>query len=163
VGNWKAHLRSAFERLSESIDDRYYETLRELVPDPWALRDRYIYVMLGQLSTADLLAEEAGRRISEDKLVQAQLLLEAQRERQRMYTSCGWFFDDFDRIEPRNNLVYAAQAVRLTRLATGFDLEPFALQSLARVVSPHTGLRADHVFRYHLHRLVVDGRLVAGD
>jgi hypothetical protein len=162
-GGWKANLRFAFERLSESIDELYYAAVRDVVPDPWTLRDGYIHVMLGQTSAADLVAEHAGRRAPKDKMVQVQLLLEAQRERQRMYTSCGWFFDDFDRIEPRNNLVYAAQAVRLTRLATGSDLEPKALQSLARVVSPHTGLRADQLFRHHLHRLVQDGRLVAGD
>jgi len=162
-GNWKAHLRYVFDRLTETIDELYISALREVVSDPWSLRDHYIHVMLGQLSAADLVAQAAGRRISEEKTVQAHLLLEAQRERQRMYTSCGWFFDDFDRIEPRNNLAYAAQAVRLTRLATGYDLEPTALQSLARVVSPRTGLRADSVFRYHLQRLVLDGRILAGD
>ncbi len=39
-----------------------------------------------------------------------------------MFTSCGWFFDDFDRIEPKNNIAYAAQAVRLAERATGVDL-----------------------------------------
>jgi len=80
------------------------------------------------------------------------LLLESQRERQRMFTSCGWFFDDFDRIEPRNNLAYAAQAVRLAQLATGEDLAPQADSDLNLVVSPRTGLRADAVFRVHLER-----------
>jgi len=162
-GNWKAHLRYAFECLTEAIDELYYSALREVISDPWSLRDNYIHVILGQLSAADLVTQAAGRRISEEKTVQARLLLEAQRERQRMYTSCGWFFDDFDRIEPRNNLAYAAQALRLTRLATGHDLEPYALQSLARVVSPRTGLRADSVFHYHMQRLVNDGRILAGD
>ena len=35
--------------------------------------------------------------------------------------------DDFDRIEPKNNVAYAAQAVLLTRVATGVDLAPAAL------------------------------------
>ena len=91
------------------------------------------------------------------------MLLEAQRERQRMYTSCGWFFDDFDRIEPKNNLAYASQAVRLVRLASGVDLEPYLTKDLSKVRSPSSGLRADRIFRYYLRRAVLDGRLVAGD
>jgi hypothetical protein len=80
-----------------------------------------------------------------------------------MYTSCGWFFDDFNRIEPKNNLAYAAQAVRLTRLATGLDLEPYVLKDLSKVISPHAWLRADQMFSYFLKRAVLDGRIVAGD
>jgi len=30
-----------------------------------------------------------------------EILMAAQCERQRMFTSCGWFFEDFDRIEPK--------------------------------------------------------------
>jgi hypothetical protein len=69
-----------------------------------------------------------------------------------MFTSCGWFFDDFDRIEPKNNLAYAAQAVRLARLATGEDLAPSAIADLKQVVSPRTAHRADVAFNYHLNR-----------
>ena len=63
------------------------------------------------------------RTLTSEQVRRVHLMLEAQRERQRMFTSCGWFFDDFDRIEPKNNVAYAAQAVRLARLATGVDLE----------------------------------------
>jgi hypothetical protein len=69
-----------------------------------------------------------------------------------MFTSCGWFFDDFDRIEPQNNLAYAAQAVRLARLATGDDLTPQTISFLKYVVSPRTGLRADRVFEQYLNK-----------
>jgi hypothetical protein len=79
-------------------------------------------------------------------------MLEAQRERQRMFTSCGWFFEDFDRIEPQNNVAYAAQAVRLARLATGANLERDVMRELKDVTSQHSGLRADRVFQSHLRR-----------
>lgn len=64
-----------------------------------------------------------------------QLLLKAQFERQRIFTSCGWFFEDFDRIEPRNNVAYAAQAVWLTEKATGVNLSPLAMDALKEVRS----------------------------
>lgn len=160
---WKAHLRYAFTRLSQALDDLYLQTVRSDIPDPWEMRHRYIQVMLGSMSIEELVSEMAGRRVSPERLVQIHLLLEAQRERQRMYTSCGWFFEDFDRIEPKNNLAYAAQAVRLTRLATGVDLEPYVLKDLSKVISPRTWLRADIVFNYYMKRAIFDGRIVAGD
>jgi hypothetical protein len=69
-----------------------------------------------------------------------------------MFTSCGWFFEDFDRIEPRNVVAYAAQAVHLARLATGEDLEACCAGDLSRVVSPRTGLCASDLFEHHLQR-----------
>jgi hypothetical protein len=73
-----------------------------------------------------------------------------------MYTSCGWYFDDFSRIEPKNNVAYAAQAVWLTRLATGVDLSPQTAADLSHVISQRTGGRGDRVFRRKLQR--VEGR-----
>jgi hypothetical protein len=69
-----------------------------------------------------------------------------------MFTSCGFYFDDFDRIEPKNNVAYAAQAVRLVRLATGVDLEAEVAADLQHVVSQYTNLHGDRVFQRHLRR-----------
>jgi hypothetical protein len=151
-GAWKARLRSAFDRLSLELDGLYEEVTRPVIHDPWLLRNRYIHVMLGELSADDLIQSMAGSALSSDQTRRIRLMLEAQRERQRMYTSCGWFFDDFDRIEPKNNVAYAAQAVRLARLATGVNLEPKIASALRRVISQRTGRRADHVFSNFLHR-----------
>lgn len=40
-----------------------------------------------------------------------------------MYTSCGRFFEDLSRIEPRLVIAYAAKAIQLVRQATGASLE----------------------------------------
>jgi hypothetical protein len=69
-----------------------------------------------------------------------------------MFTSCGWYHEDFDRIEPKNNLAYAAQAVNLTFLATGDDLSAGALSDLRAVVSSRTGLRGEMVFLSQIER-----------
>jgi hypothetical protein len=149
---WKAHLRGALDRLAAALDEAYAQALRPFVADPWALRDGYIHVLLGQQSVGDLIGEAAGRRLPAEDVQRIHTLLEAQRERQRMFTSCGWFFDDFDRIEPKNNVAYAAQAVRLTRQATGTDLAPAALGLLRHAISHRSGLRADQVFARHMRR-----------
>jgi len=119
---WKSHLRNAFDHLAQRLDGLYVGALNTIVPDVWTLRDRYIRVQLGQQRMDELLAELAGKRLPIDTVMRAQFHLEAQLMRQRMYASCGWFFDDFDRIEPRNSVAYAAQAVRLVQVASGIDL-----------------------------------------
>lgn len=151
-GSWKAQLRYAFERLAAVLDRIFVDSARPYISQPWELRNRYIRVMLGQVRVGELLAEMAGRRLTPEAETRLHLLLEAERERQRMFTSCGWFFDDFDRIEPKNNVAYAAQAVRLVKLATGIDVGAEIAADLHRVQSPRTGLRADQVFWKFLKR-----------
>ena len=149
---WKAELRGALDWLAAAIDQHYVEALRPLGIDSWVLRDRYIHVLLGETKAEDLICEVAGKQLETEQIQRTQMLLEAQRERQRMFTSCGWFFDDFDRIEPKNNLAYAAQATRLTYQATGVDLASAATERLRRVVSHRSGLRGDQVFAQQIRR-----------
>jgi hypothetical protein len=147
---WKARLRQAFDRLAGELDGLYLEAVRPLTGDPWLLRQRYIHVLLGEINLTTLIGQQTERTLTHDQVQRATLLLEAQRERQRMFTSCGWFFEDFDRIEPRNCVAYAAQAVRLARQATGVDLSPGISEDLSRVVSPTSGLSAAQVFATYL-------------
>ncbi|NMB59575.1 MAG: DUF3536 domain-containing protein, partial [Chloroflexi bacterium] len=77
-------------------------------------------------------------------------LLRAQYERQRMFTSCGWFFDDFNRIEPRNNVNYAAQAFWLTKQVEPELSQDEILVDLKKVKSNRSSLSADQVFISHL-------------
>ena len=145
-------MRYAFERLASELDALYLNMTRGLVSDPWLLRNRYIHVLLGEMRLESLLGEMCSRSLTSQQSRRLHLMLEAQRERQRMFTSCGWFFEDFDRIEPKNNVAYAAQAVRLARLASGVDLAPALCSELGRAASPITGLRADQVFMRHIQR-----------
>lgn len=150
-GSWKAYLRQAFDHLAFSLDRVYMDSVGKWIRDPWKLRNDYIHVVLGSISLKDLINRGMDHRPSEDECREISLLLEAQYERQRMYTSCGWYFDDFSRIEPKNNVSYAAQAVWLTRLATGIDLAPQAAIDLSHVISQRTGVRGDRIFQKQLH------------
>lgn len=149
---WKAPLRDALNKLAEKADNLYLETLRPYLDDPWQLRHRYIQVLNGEMDEAELIASLVGRPLEKREVDKIQILLAAQYERQRMFTSCGWFFDDFNRIEPVNNVAYAAQCVWLTYLATGVDLAPQATNWLKRVKSWRSGLSGDTVFERHLQR-----------
>jgi hypothetical protein len=151
-GRWKSHLRYSLDRLATALDGSYFKTVYPLIPKPRTLRQRYIHVMLGEIQVQKLISEMASHPLSDEQIWRIYLMLESQRERQRMFTSCGWFFEDFDRIEPKNVIAYAAQAIRLARLATGDDLSPQTLSDLRHVISPRTGLKADQVFNQHLSR-----------
>lgn len=151
-GDWKTNLRQAFNRLADALEKQYIETVSRQVPDPLALRDRYIEVMLGQVSGPELIHEMAGKRLPPDLVHQIHLLLEAQRERQRMFTSCGWYFEDLARIEPKNNIAYAAQAIRLTYKATQINLAPQAAAELQHVFSNRSDLRGDDIFWQQYNR-----------
>ncbi len=150
--DWKTQMRTVFNRLADELDGLYLEVASPVIADPWELRNRYIHVLLGQMTAEDLIEEMAGKALSSPLAHRLHLMLEAQRERQRMFTSCGWFFEDFDRIEPRNNVAYAAQATLLARQATGVDLEAFIAADLGQIISGRSNLSADQVFQNHLNR-----------
>jgi alpha-amylase/alpha-mannosidase (GH57 family) len=150
--NWKAPLRQAFNQAAKLIDEQFVKALLQYNINPWSLRNAYIHVRLGNITLEQLLSEQNGGPIPENDISRIALLLEAQFERQRMFTSCGWFFEDFDRIEPRNNVAYAAQAVWLTYQATKVDLSADIKRKLCKVESCRTGLRADQVFDQYLER-----------
>jgi len=152
---WKSPLRNALDSLAEIIDGYYAEAISKYSLDPWILRDEYIRVMLGEinLEQATMQAGNTSRRsYPEGTLWRIEMLLAGQYQRQRMFTSCGWFFDDFDRIEPRNNVAYAAQACWLTSLACQVNFNQAACELLKPVHSSRTGLSAERVFAYHLRR-----------
>jgi len=90
--------------------------------------------------------------LDEQNLNKLSTLLRAQYECQRMFTSCGWFFDEFHRIEPQNNIAYAAKAIWLTQQATGEQIDPSIIEEMAQVRSEKTGLRADTILSQTLIR-----------
>jgi len=52
--------------------------------------------MLDQISADSWLTEQCGDRLNLEQKLHLKSLFEAQVERQKMFTSCGWFFEDFD-------------------------------------------------------------------
>jgi Domain of unknown function (DUF3536) len=64
-----------------------------------------------------------------------------------MYTSCGFFFEDLDRIEPRNDIAFARRAISLVWQATGIDLEASFLRDLAAPHSWRTGVSGADLYR----------------
>lgn len=143
---WKAPLRSGLDKLADEIDRIYQNYLNHYTQRIWQLRNAYIQVILGQTDLESLLAQFISKPLTKNEIEKIGMILAAQFERQRIFTSCGWFFDNFHRIEPQNNIAYAAQSVWLTEQVTGIELKTKALTLLRNVKDQRTGLRGDTVF-----------------
>ncbi len=149
---WKAPLRQAFNEIARALDDQFEQAMSQYFTDAWEMRHQYIHVLLKEVKLEEWLQGNARRLLEPQDMRKATILLAAQFERQRMFTSCGWYFEDFDRIEPRNNVAYAAQAIWLTHQATGVDLTSLAMAWLRPVKSWRSGLRGDVVFSQFFQR-----------
>ena len=120
---WRAPLREALEDLSAE--------LRAIIERDWP----HDAVPLG--SVVDAGTTPARRR--NDLPVVARRLIELERHRLAMFTSCGWFFDDLARIEPRIVMRHAARALDLVD-----DVERERLESrLVSVLSRAHANQAD--------------------
>ncbi len=158
---WKAALRWALNRLGERGDALFEEGLAQTVEDPWVARDDYLSLRQGWM-TPEAFWERHGKKgfafwhwqshkgrspKDERALRQTLLLLEAQFYQQWMYTSCGFFFEDLDRIEPRNDIAFARRAISLYWQATRVDLQTAFLADLAEARSWRTKLTGADLYR----------------
>ena len=143
---WKKPLREALDIVANAIDGEYIRMVTDLGIDPWKLRNDYISVILGEFGFDQLLSAQSNRDFDLKEINKLKILLQAQYERQRMYASCGWFFEDLSRIEPQNNLSYAAHAVSLMEMVSNQDFISRILPILELPVSKKTGLSAKDRF-----------------
>lgn len=151
--SWKAPLRWGLDKLAGEVDDEYQTYMSQYTRLKWQLRNDYIHVFLEEISLEELLNRYIKNPLTTSEVEKIGMLLAAQYERQRIFTSCGWFFDRFHRIEPQNNIAYAAQAIWLTEQVRGVDLKTKALALLKKVQDQRTGLRGDTVFAERYQRM----------
>lgn len=150
--SWKNALRLAIDAVAETFDLQFEKIIRAYQRDPQTIREAYGFVVTHQLSEDQFIDQYfAGDTLSTDK-GKIKCILKGLVERQRMYTSCGWFFEDFDRIEPRNVVCYAAQALFWCDSASGCNSMEFVLPLFAAIHSQRNHLHGDNVFSQHYLR-----------
>jgi len=148
---WRAPLRQALDLLRDRVDAIFQDRAAGLFKQPWEARDKYIGVILDRAGVGRFLALHASKKLTAVEKEQAIKLLEMQRNRMLMYTSCGWFFDDISGIEAMQILRYAARVAQLAAPYDGRLLEEF-LEKLAPAVSNmKPNLSADELFRQRIH------------
>jgi hypothetical protein len=148
--SWKLPLRDAFDGLRLRLDALYERETASVLSDPWVARDAYLGLRNDWTTPGEFwhsVGRRGGRALPSRRKARALLLLEAQYFGQAMYTSCGWFFDDLDRIEPRNDIAFARRAISLVWQATGDDLQATFLRDLARTRSGVTGATGADLYR----------------
>ena len=123
TGHWKTGLRHALNQLAERVDALYVAATLGWLRDPWEARMALLptyqgwqswdafFMEHGTSALHDLPADERVTQLS-----RLRALLEGQFYRQMMFTSCGFFFEDLERIEPVNDIRYAAKAIHLTEI-----------------------------------------------
>jgi alpha-amylase/alpha-mannosidase (GH57 family) len=163
---WRKPLREALDWLGEQLDAAFESHGGLLLRDPWAARDAYIDVIIHRRpeTIAALLATRGlGHAVDhgdaapdDDCRTRALELLEMQRHRLLMFTSCGWFFDEVSGIETIQIIRYAARAIQLAE-RLGIALQAEFLARLAAVPSnlPEHGDAAS-LYRKSVHVLEVD-------
>ena len=143
---WKRHLRAALDRLAQEMDALYQDEVERWEADPWQLRAGYIRVALGEMEGRAFLAQQAAGKLTEEEAKRILTLLEAQYYRQAMYTSCGFFFEDLSRLEPRYVIAYAAKAIHLVKEATGTSLKEGFKRDLRLAVSWITDQTGEDIY-----------------
>ena len=153
--SWKAGLREGLDTIAAQIDQAYVEIANSHGLEPFTARNEYIQYALGKVDFDNWLTLVSGRKFSSIGRKKLAMVMEAQWLRQQMFMSCGWFFDDLARIEPRNNLAYAAHAVVIMENITGNDFHTPPLSAFRGSVSRNgVETAADHfMFAYQRTRL----------
>jgi hypothetical protein len=157
-GEWKWYLRQALTRLAARIDTLFEPAARKLLNDPWIAEEEYIWVRLGATSRDDFWRGHA-RRPKRGKR-RAFALLETQYYRHLMFASCAWFFEDLDRIEPRNAIGYGLRALREAERLHDLDLLTAYAGDLRGALSTESGRNGADLLSDALARIpssAVDG------
>jgi hypothetical protein len=142
---WKLPLRQALGRLAARIDALYEAETANLVASPWKAEEQFIRVRLGAQSPAAFWMKQArshpgaGRRRNPAARDRALALLEGQFYRHLMFSSCAFFHDDLDRIEPRNAIALGLRAIQSAPSVARSDLEAAFAADLAYARSARTG------------------------
>jgi len=143
---WRTPLREALEWLGGELHARYAQEGELLLGDPWAARDAL-----------------DGHPPSPLLLPAARELLEMERNALRMFTSCGWFFDDLGGIETLQGLRYAVRAIELSGAHRELLADGLARRlAAARSNDPALGTGADLLSNRVVPAIPAAARIAAG-
>lgn len=144
-GSWKAELRAAFDELASRVDTVTEQMLDGIVADPWALRDRYVDVVIGAATAADWLTEQ-GLPASGPEADVVLTVMRAQQSRLAMYASCAFYWDDLTRIEAAYGVRSGFYAALLLDEAFGTSLGTEFASQLSSVIGWKTDKTAAELY-----------------
>ena len=157
---WRGPLRDALNHLKEVADTVFVNEFARISDlNPWDARNRYVEVLLHPSDLQgrhQFLSSILRRPESTDDQADALALLELQKFCLFSFTSCGWFFNDIEGIEPIQNLRYALRAIELIRRfeVFGDTLQVEFLGILARATGNASGRNGAELFVAHVRQAV---------
>jgi len=111
---WRGPLRAALETLAGGIHEVFEREAGRAFDDVWQVRDDFGSTLdRGTSAQRTFVRSQAGTPLEDGEVERLLDLLEAERESLRMFTSCGWFFDDLAGLETLQLLRFAARAIDL--------------------------------------------------
>ncbi|HWB97620.1 MAG TPA: DUF3536 domain-containing protein, partial [Bryobacteraceae bacterium] len=160
---WRKPFREAMDCLRDRLAEPYERFMFPYTPDPWAMRDDYINVILDR--SPNNIQAFLSRWLKDAKKESQPVLkaLEMQRNLMLVYTSCAWFFDEISGIETVQNMQYAARAIELAHETVGWDAELQFLDILEKAKSniPEQGSGKDIYQRFALPARMEFPKIVA--
>ncbi|HUL49956.1 MAG TPA: DUF3536 domain-containing protein [Gemmatimonadales bacterium] len=133
---WRTPLRQGLDSLAALLHAQFEGEGQRLFRDCWAAREGYGAVVASEpKEIAGFVSTQVQDGLDAHQTVRARELLEMERNALRMFTSCGWFFDDLAGLEPLQVLRYAARAIELAGRDGAPRLEAGLLRHLAEARS----------------------------
>ncbi|MGC8603488.1 MAG: DUF3536 domain-containing protein, partial [Desulfomonilaceae bacterium] len=154
---WRTPLRKSLDLIRDGVDQLFEKRGGDLFKDPWAVRDDYIDLLLRDRSEMSaFLKTYEKRELTPSEYVEALSLLEMQRNRMLMYTSCGWFFDDITGIETLQILSYAARTLQLASAYNPALVTEFLRELFPAVSNVQSHIHGDELYKEKVAPQIVD-------
>ena len=134
---WRKPLRESLDLLRDELIPIFEQEGEKIFKDVWEARNGYIEVVLDRSPAGrKRFFEEYGVQGADEKEEFKGLkLMEMERHALKMYTSCGWFFNDLAGLETVIVLQNAARAIQLAEELTGQEIEKKFLEHLSEAES----------------------------
>lgn len=152
---WRGPLRDSFDYLKKIADDVFVREFPKYSSvDPWEARNRYIEYLVAPEDTEraeKFLTSILINPENEKESAMALRLLEIQKYLMFSYTSCGWFFNDIEGLEPVQNMRYALRAIELFKpfLPFGHPIKEEFLSILAHAISNEHHWNGAEIFTHY--------------
>ncbi|MBN2011645.1 DUF3536 domain-containing protein [candidate division KSB1 bacterium] len=139
--HWRTPLRQAFNWLHKTINQQGEKLLSRLITDIRTAKLEYLNVIQHrseEARTEFLYQHTNSTTLSQEDRILILRFMESWHHCQLMFTSCAWFFADINRLEPVQNLKYAARAIQLVKKYFNFNLEDAFINQLELAKSNDT-------------------------
>lgn len=165
---WRGPLRDAFNHLKALADEVFLREFPKVSDrDPWEARNEFVETLVCPEDSTrmdNFLAKVLRNPSNDQDRIVVVRLMEIQKYCMFSFTSCGWFFNDIEGLEPVQNMRYALRAIELFKmfLPSSHPIKDQVLSILGRAVSNEHHMNGAEVFtRFAVPEIPVVLKLMA--